>query len=478
MQKNTLGKAVLGIYLFVFAVIAAIIGVNVPFAIFLAYSLICFLISFKLDIKGKYFGLILFALAFTFRVACILYIKTPPQSDFKVLYNAAHSYAAGDYSFNKLNYFFDWAYQTSFVIYQGIVIKIFGTGHALVALKLLNAIYSSASCLLIYLVARNFVSDKTARFSSLLCAGLIFPLTFATVLSNQHLSTYLALLGLFIITDKKIKLNGMLRHVLAGFLIGLSNVIRPEGILIIGALLVAYLIRLIKPANEKRREIAVSFLILLAIYLGTNFMASQAVIYSGVNPAGLTNNNVLWKFVEGLNYETKGTYSPKDTEIVYENDLSNQERKELEMSMIRERLAMGPKKWVQLFINKQFFLWSDTPIFWTYGYLEDTKKSINLCGLQIPFSEVTDTLDDTHSMQMSILIILSLIGALKSFRDEINGRLLIYYLIVLFTAGIYTIIEVQTRYVYPAEFILVIPAAVGIDGIFKFIDKRKTVPEA
>jgi len=477
MFKDTHCKLVLGFYIFAFAIIAVITGVNVPFAIFLAYSIICCLLSFKLNIKSGSFCLLVFSFALLLRVACILCINTPPESDFRVLFNAARTYSAGDYTFSNDNYFYEWAYQTGFVIYQGIVIKILGAEKALLALKLLNAVYSSMSCILIYCLAKNYVSEKTARFSSLICAGLIFPLIFSTVLSNQHLSTFLALLGLFIITDKNSKLHGMLRHVIAGFFLALSNIIRPEGVLFLGSLLVAYLIRFIKPVNEKRRKIAMSYIVLLVIYFGTNFLADKAVIESGVNSAGLRNNNVLWKFVEGLNYESKGTYSQKDAELVFQQDLSREERKELELSLIKERLKMGPKKWVQLMINKQFCLWGDTPLFWTYRYLEKSKDSVMLFGRDVAFSKVTDLLDDYHSMQMFILIVLSLIGAYAGFRDKVNMDLLVYYLILLFTAGVYIIVEVQARYVYPAEYILIVPAAIGIERIYNLLLKIKEIKD-
>jgi len=468
MLGRACNKAILGVYILAFAIIAAITGINVPFAVFFVYSLVCSLIALKLDIKGRHFGLLLFVFAFFLRAVCVVLIKTPPDSDFKLMYDAAQSFARGDYSFNQYDYFYDWAYQSVFVIYQGTVIKIFGAGYGIWALKFLNAIYSSASCLLIYLIARNFVRDKTARFCSLVCAGLVFPMTFVTVLTNQHLSGFLALLGLFIITDENIKTGGILRHVLAGFFIALSNIIRPEGILLLGALLAVYLIRLLKPKNEKRGKIVMRYIILLAVYLATNFLASQAVIYSGVNPEGLKNNNVLWKFVQGLNYETKGTYSQDDYLLVYKSGYSREERKQIELSLIKERLAMGPDKWIKLILYKQYYLWGKSPLYWTYRYLKDTKPSVNLLGIQMPFDTATDILDDTHSMQMFILILLSMIGAAFNLKDKPDEKVLLYFLIVLFTAGIYAFIEVQIRYVYFAQHILVILAATGLEAILKF----------
>lgn len=448
-----------------------------------------------MNLKGFY--ILLFLAAFAARLIYIFSVNTQPISDFKYLFDSAVGFANGDYSFQESIYFKDWAYQTAFVIYEGAVIKIFGAQNAIMVLKILNAFYGAGSCVLIHFIVKGFVSERTARFASLLCMGLIFPVTYAAVLSNQPVSAFFFLAGLAVLTAKSRESGPMggqadakrtgqrsrkadigrisrrsgktgqgsalIKSALAGLFIAAGNIMRPEGIVVMAALLLAFLFRLLKPENERRSLIVIRALLLAVIYFGANSLASELIVSRGVNPKGLSNNNMLWKFVAGLNYDSNGTFSMDDSKLVYDKTITLEQREAIQRSLIEERLKMGPRKLLTLFVNKEHYLWSGNPLFWSVRHLEN--KNIQFLGKSVSFNNIENLAAEYHALQMVTLILLSLAGAVLRFKKPLDHKLMVYYLILLMTAVVYLIIEVQTRYVYFPQYALVVTAAIGIEGI-------------
>lgn len=123
-------------------------------AIFIVYTALALILVKRIGNRGFIIFIILGT--FLIRLIYICTVNTPLDSDFELLYEAAVLFSQGDYSFGQQVYFQEWAYQTGFVIYQGLVIKIFGQAGSILALKILNCIWNTGITLLIYLIARNF----------------------------------------------------------------------------------------------------------------------------------------------------------------------------------------------------------------------------------------------------------------------------------------------------------------------------------
>ena len=85
--------------------------------------------------KIKHFGILLLIISFLIRLVFILVANFPQVYDFKTLLEASHLFSKGDYSFSTWYHFHTWGYQTAFVIYQGVLLKLF---HSEFVLKLLK----------------------------------------------------------------------------------------------------------------------------------------------------------------------------------------------------------------------------------------------------------------------------------------------------------------------------------------------------
>ena len=167
-KYNFLANLFMYLTIIVFSIISVIFLITSNAFLFLIAFLILVWISIKNNIK--HFPILLFVLCFLIRIIAILFLNFPQVSDFKILLDASINFSHGDYSFQKISYFATWGYQTGFVVYQGLILKLFSNP---IILKILNGIYSSVLCVLIYIFSKKISSEKSARLSSLLY--MIFP---------------------------------------------------------------------------------------------------------------------------------------------------------------------------------------------------------------------------------------------------------------------------------------------------------------
>jgi len=179
-----------------------ILFISIPFYLMLLTFLSIIFICLKFKLQK--FPIFLFIVSLVIRIIFNIIIKTPPVSDFDVLLNASRSLLGGDTSFNNSTYFNLWAYQIGFVTYQTLLLKIC---NSVFFLKIVNCIISSSICVLIYLISKEFVKEKSAQIVSIIYSFLVFTISYTSVLSNQHISTFLIYLSLYILIAKKLKLE-------------------------------------------------------------------------------------------------------------------------------------------------------------------------------------------------------------------------------------------------------------------------------
>ena len=226
------------------------------------------------------------------------------------------------------------------------------------------------------------------------------------VLSNQHFSALLIYLGLFILISSKIKISDFKRYVLSGVLISLGNIIRPEGIITILSIFI-YFLFMIKKLGLKK--IVKSFLTLVISYYAVFLVVSNLFIVTGLSPNGLKNNDPYWKFVLGLNYESKGSYDESDTYV-----LNN---KEASLELIKERIMINPLKLIDLFFAKSDRFWNSSTLSWTFN--DYYGKTVSILGHTYSVDEVVSVMNDYNEQCMFIMYVLLIIGLFDYIKKKI-----------------------------------------------------------
>lgn len=448
-MKIDLKKLFMGFSLVVFSFFGMVFLLYKMYLPAIVVIVLAFLVSRK--IKVKRFWILLLVVSFLIRLAAIVVFNFPQTTDFKLMYECALKFVNHDFSWNSTAYFMMWPYQSGFVVYEGLLLKLINN---IYFLKVLNIIYESLLVVLIYYFSRRFVKDESARVAAILFMVYPYNIYLGTTLANHHIATILSYLGIVFLLSRKKK---PYYFIVAGILIGLSNVLRPEGIIIIFSYLL-FMIFNLKKDNFKKEVLG--FLILLVSYGGINLICSNLIILSGVNNDGLKNTNPLWKFVLGFNGDSCGYYDSNDE--VYIND------KEKELEIIKERL--NPSNVGRLVLCKTNRMWLSNKI-----DVKDSSydKAYYIGNIKIKFNDLANVVSLTNHYIFLFVMVMMILGVFRNRKDIINNESLFFLIMVVVAYFVFLLIEIQPRYLYlihPSIFIL---SAYGIEEILKKIKLKK-----
>lgn len=448
-MKIDLKKLFMGFSLGVFSFLGMVFLLYKMYLPAIMVIVLAFLVSRK--IKVKRFWILLLVVSFLIRLAAIVVFNFPQTTDFKLMYECALKFVNHDFSWNSTPYFMMWPYQSGFVVYEGLLLKLINN---IYFLKVLNIIYESLLVVLIYYFSRRFVKDESARVAAILFTVYPYNIYLGTTLANHHIATILSYLGIVFLLSRKKK---PYYFIVAGILIGLSNVLRPEGIIIIFSYLL-FMIFNLKKDNFKKEVLG--FLILLVSYGGINLICSNLIILSGVNKDGLKNTNPLWKFVLGFNGDSCGYYDSNDE--VYLND------KDKELEVIKERL--NPSNVGRLVLCKTNIMWLSNKI-----DVKDSSydKAYYIGNIKIKFNDLANVVSLTNHYIFLFVMVMMILGVFRNRKDIINNESLFFLIMVVVAYFVFLLIEIQPRYLYlihPSIFIL---SAYGIEEILKKIKLKK-----
>ncbi|MFC5407496.1 glycosyltransferase family 39 protein [Cohnella soli] len=380
------------------------------------------------------FLIVLLSAGFAVRLAWVLWNPATPQSDFLFMYDAARSAASGDYSFGNSAYYTSFPYQFGFTMYEAAIIKLFGS-HSLLALKLLNAMYSIGIAAILYVIASKVFNEGCGRIAVLVYLFYLPNILMCSVLTNQHLSVLLFLLGCLLLLKSPEQTTA--QSLLAGMFIGLGHLIRPIGVIYVAAIvlfLLPSLWRKFRSASGKRTAVVAAARIaaIAAAFYAVQFLASTALISAGVSHGPLSGGDRYWKFMVGLNAHTKGGWNADDAR--YANSFTfGEERNRAELVRIRERLADKPEV-VALMGRKLVSMWgaADSSAYWSLLGLNEWRLERSLSKWESP---------------MYLLInICSLVGLVAIWRTKRYPASSLLLLVLLLYAAAHLVIEIQTRY--------------------------------
>lgn len=448
---NFLKKSLIYFLIFIFSFLCITFLLYNHYLLFIIlFSAIIFL-SLKFNIK--HFAILLFIISFISKLIFIKLFNFEQISDFKVLLDASFKFAKKDYSFSNDLYFKLWAYQTGFVAYQGLLLKIFKN---IFILKILNIIYTSFLTVYIYLFGKELVSKKAAVVASLLYLIFPFPMFLNTILANHHISAFLMYIGIFLLLKNQKKLSN---YILAGILVGIGNIMRPEAIIVIFSYFVYWLFNL-KKCNVKKSILYL--LVFIICYISIGSLSSYVIKISNINNNGLTNNDPKWKFVLGFNHKSCGEYDFND-----EQYLNNEK---LENAVIKERVFSDPLKTIKLFSCK-------TNSFWLKNNLgtnneEYLNKEFNLFKYRISYRKIMKEVNAFNYLIYIITFIMMLIGIIKNIKNIINSKSLYFLFLIITTFCVYLLIEIQARYAYFIYISIFILSCYGYDYLLNIINKK------
>jgi 4-amino-4-deoxy-L-arabinose transferase-like glycosyltransferase len=234
------------------------------------------------------FGMVLFAVAFLVRLAAVIWLRdmsvgpTVPSTNDDYEFNVfAQNLAAGR------GYVNDQGHPSSFrapgfSFFLAGLYAIAGTNYAFAFLALCTL--GAASCVLTYLLAREFVEERWARLAGLLSAVYLPHIYFATVFLSESLFIPLFTLGVWLFVRW---LNGGSRWTLvsSGVVLGLATLTRPFALILL-PLLGALMLLLPRPWANRLTNLAVwaaCFLVVLAPWTARNYRVHGQFVLVATN---------------------------------------------------------------------------------------------------------------------------------------------------------------------------------------------------
>jgi 4-amino-4-deoxy-L-arabinose transferase-like glycosyltransferase len=424
--------------------------------IFLLAVVIVLMISVLVNrfLSTKQFILLLIIFGIGIRIWWIFYVKTTPVSDFALMYESAKQAVLGDFSFASTGYYLRWPYQLGFTFYEAFVIKLFGD-HISV-LKLFNILFSIGTSMIVYKLAKQGFNEFTGRAAAILYTFYIPNIIYSSVLTNQHLSTFLFFLGIYYLFVKG--LSTKYSWIIIGLAVGVGNMIRPAGSFFLLGIGVFVLIYKILPLRKKESlNYFIKLVGIAVVYMLVQQLVSMSLIYNGITDKPLSNQDPYWKFTVGLNADADGGWNMADDSYVGQFELG-EARDKAEISLIKERLQ-DKKKVAQLFKRKFVKFWTegDASIYWSVGEMDRPNLQQYLGKLERLMYSV------------SCLFLMATITLVRK-QNDLSALLLI---LIGGYAAIHIMVEIQTRYrfdILPAVFIL---AGYGVWRITQLTQNKK-----
>lgn len=384
----------------------------------------------------------LFLFAFVIRIGVILWIDTPVISDFKTMLDASKELVNGTDAYKSMPYFIYWGYQMGHVIYQAILLNII---NSITFLKIVNAIVTSSTVIMIYLIGKELSTTKAAIIISIIYSIFLFPLLLNTVLTNQLLPMLLILIAIYLWMKKK--KENKLMPVIIGILLGISNMLRSETIVIIIAFVLYTIFLMIK--KENRKALIINLCLIIISYFTLTTATSFVLKATDISPSGLENKNSSWKFLEGLNVETRGQYSEDDA-VKYSYD------KKKTTKELKKRIQEEWQQYPLLFAKKTKILWLNSDLSWPLGHIEN--------------QEDLKLYEGINQIFIYFFVIMSLLSAITLFKKTYKKEQILILLILFVYFGVYLFIEVMPRYAYSLQIFEALLASITLGYI---LDNKK-----
>ena len=394
---------------------------------------------------------LIFMVRFVLALTVIFFIGAEPVQDFRTMYTAAQELAQGGRGYLDNIYYYNWAYQTGFVVYERLLLKLFGPGQ--LSLQVMNAVWMGGIGVLVHRIALCILPARAA-----VCAGLLYavypaPYFLAAVLTNQHICVFFLYLAVWLlIRRQELSVGGA---VLAGGVIAIGNIMRPIGVVLILAVVCWQIVRcLLHRGRDWKRTLGYLAAVVIT-YTMIFSLASAAIVWSGINPEGLSNNQPMWKFVLGFNQESSGAWNRYD----YENYLMlpTEEADAVMREVVKERLSVEPIALLKLAVRKSAVMWGDLEyMYWGFGHLDGSQKigflTVDQC------TQILALGDKGVYLVCFALALLGILSLLKRGTYYGGGALLLSFLLCGYYA-VHLIVEVQARYRY-----FLIPAVAVLAG--------------
>jgi len=408
----------------------------------------------QVNITKILLGILVYSLII--RIIWIASINSVPASDYRVMYSGAQSVLNGEfYVFKGDCYFARFPHLTMIVLYFSAIIKLFT--YPLLALKIINAMFSTGSVLLSYMIVKEVFSSPIKGIWASFVAAVYPPIIIYTAVycgENIAITFYLLSIYLFVQVAKGKKTLWFL--ILSALSLFIGNLFR----MVAEVMVIAYIMYILIYFRKSLREKLVSVTCIIGA-----FLIPLVIVSTLLKTAGVTEFN-LWKgsesswtsVLKGTNQESWGRYNEEDAGIVdrYNNDYKKIE--EAAKEIVRERLTTTPlTNLMNFYYRKYAYQWREGDFGGTYW-----------AKLGIEEKDMMVDLESKAAVYIQfVYFVLTLLTYIGLFNKKIylrNPEINLFYISYCGYALLFLITESQDRYSFIASWLFIILPFAIFDG--------------
>ena len=407
----------------------------------------------------RHAALFAMGLCFLVNLIWVIAVRIEPFSDYAEYWDVARALAAGT-EIPDAWYVAMYPHILGTATVLSALVRLFGP--SVFAVTVFNVLLTTLSCGLVWLLARDLISERAAFVAALLWAVTPCKLMLGSLVFSEPIYTLLILLffWLFRRLEKRLVIGPDGERPVAavcgvaalGLLLTAINLIRPiAAILLIAAALWLFFLR---GAQEKSGRLWAFWLAALLAMTGVFYAADALWTRHVENVLGQEIASVPWYNVYvGFNEETGGRYAEEDMDLLtgyLKQGMTANAAQESMIPHVRERLASGID-YPRLLTTKLFsFLGADQLGGYTYRFTR-SEHFVKIC------------MGVCNVFYYGVLLA-GIAGLVRMFRAKTLGAGLLLPLYFLGLTLAHMLVEVSDRYHYSLIPILIIFAALALAG--------------
>lgn len=447
----------------------------------------------------------IFIIAFLPRYFLATTTWADPVNDFDLYYRTAVELANGNLDgIRSSTYTVNYPFLQAFVVFQTFLIKIFGD--SIVTMRLIYSLINSMTCILLYLIGRRY-DRRVGLFVGIISALYISNIVFTSVLTCQHISTFLYYLAFYILTIKTASSKKtFLKYLIVGIILGFAQLMRAIAPPILLAIIFFTIIKIayrykndldIKKNNSQKKMDVLSGLhlkiiiqklypiLMLTVLLISYVLVQKSfdcyAYFKGYRDQISISTDIRFKIIIGLNYEGSG-YS-NSSELGKTFLMSDEEEKKQLLNNFIMGHVRNPQVFLEEVLLKKFEKqWAgiDASYRWLYGeQLKEIKEKMQnneasdaliirygRCYMMQFYYNYID-----YSYQIWVMLLAG-IGFWVSRKVRHDNSLTLYTWIILGYVSVHIFIESQQRYRYFGMPIFFLFAAIGVVYIIDWISEK------
>lgn len=437
----------------------------VPIIIVSAIIGVKYIIAFTRLLKSKTSFLVsLGILALIPRLVWVLFVNTKPVSDF-VLYNN-YAINASNGIFNAYHHTYSlFPFKFGYPVVLSLAYRLLGSNSF--SAVILNIVFSVLTAYSIYWLGKMLFTETSGRVSAILFALWPAQIMYSSVLASEHIFIifFILSIGMLIKATQSTSIKAKVWYPIAsGFLLGITNQIRPISLLLIPAffMFIFLFTEYKKLCKEEFIEKSKTLVLLLGSY--SFFFILVSLPLSHLIGVDVWKASAGYNIMVGTNYESNGTYSSQveNSLAPYKNDYDTFHSVAAKIGF--GRIVESPITFISLLEKKVIIMWGNEE----YGYFWSTNALTNTNS----FSDMAQTNPRALKLISQIfyinILILAILGCISAKKNKIRATSALLVIFVgLFLS--YSILEVQSRYHFPAMPLLMVFSGYGIISVKKLL---------